>query len=255
MAFRTYGVYPFPLFSKENGIHHSCFCSVTSGSGDRPRKEGCHGCGVYSFFPVKNCRFLDVRRFRGFRLCIGQGNPNPWRRFDWLCLREVALPLGHQDKKPPKGTSQRRKNSRRQVEFSSKELGRHVLSWRLSRDRRQDLCDRKRWYLKMFFAILWLFLLDFRAYNHGLKGPQKPKTCCDTAVLRSYLSPLFLLSVRSGPVWRQDLAILSPRAHQQNEIAPEKLLNRYEKWFEKREKNPKNEPKRAQMILSPSSAA
>ena len=38
----------FPLFSQENGIHHSFFCSVTSGSGDRPRKEGCHGGGVYS---------------------------------------------------------------------------------------------------------------------------------------------------------------------------------------------------------------
>ena len=39
-SFRTYGVYPFPLFSQENGIHHSFFCSVTSGSGDRPRKGG-----------------------------------------------------------------------------------------------------------------------------------------------------------------------------------------------------------------------
>ena len=30
----------------------------------------------------------------------------------------------------------------------------------------------------------------------------------------------------------------------QNETAPEKLLNRYEKQFEKREKDPKNDPKR-----------
>ena len=50
-SFRTYGVYPCPLFSQENGIHHSFFCSVTSGSGDRRRKEGSHGGGVYSFFP------------------------------------------------------------------------------------------------------------------------------------------------------------------------------------------------------------
>ena len=50
-SFRTYGVYPFPLFSQENGVHHSFFCSVTSGSGDRPRKEGSRGGGVYSFFP------------------------------------------------------------------------------------------------------------------------------------------------------------------------------------------------------------
>ena len=49
-SFRTYGVYPFPLFSQENGIHHSFFCSVTLGSGDRPSKEGCDGGGVYSFF-------------------------------------------------------------------------------------------------------------------------------------------------------------------------------------------------------------
>ena len=50
-SFRTYGVYPFPLFSQENSIRHSFFCSVTSGSGDRPRKEGSRGGGVCSFFP------------------------------------------------------------------------------------------------------------------------------------------------------------------------------------------------------------
>ena len=42
---------PFPLFSQENGIHCSFVCSVTSASGDRPRKEASHGGGVYSFFP------------------------------------------------------------------------------------------------------------------------------------------------------------------------------------------------------------
>ena len=40
---------PFSLFSQEKGIHHSFFCSATLGSGDRPRKEGFHGGGVYSF--------------------------------------------------------------------------------------------------------------------------------------------------------------------------------------------------------------
>ena len=50
--FRTYGVYPFPLFSQENKVYTIVFFgSVTSGSGDRPRKEGCRGGGVYSFFP------------------------------------------------------------------------------------------------------------------------------------------------------------------------------------------------------------
>ena len=32
-------------------MHDSCFCSVTLGSGDRTREEGCHGGGVYSFVP------------------------------------------------------------------------------------------------------------------------------------------------------------------------------------------------------------
>ena len=42
----------------------------------------------------------------------------------------------------------------------------------------------------------------------------------------------------------------------QNEIAPEKLLNRYKKRFEKREKqDPKNDPKRDRNCFSPSQAA
>ena len=64
-------------------------------------------------------------------------------------------------------------------------------------------------------SILWLFLLDLTAYNHGLKGPQKPKTYCDNTILRSYLSPS-VFTVRSGPVWRQDLAILSPEGPRDN---------------------------------------
>ena len=67
-------------------------------------------------------------------------------------------------------------------------------------------CDRKRWRLKNCFAILSRGL---RAYNHGVKRLQKPKTYCENSILRSYLS-LSVFTVRSGPVWRQDLAILSP---------------------------------------------
>ena len=47
----TGGVDPFPLFSQQNGIHRSFFCSATSGSGDRLRKEGSQGGGAYSFSP------------------------------------------------------------------------------------------------------------------------------------------------------------------------------------------------------------
>ena len=41
----------------------------------------------------------------------------------------------------------------------------------------------------------------------------------------------------------------------QNEVAPEKLLKRYEKRFEEREKDPKNDPKRVWKMFSPSQAA
>ena len=44
-----------------------------------------------------------------------------------------------------------------------------------------------------------------------IERAQKPKTYCDNSSLRSYLSvnPPLVFTVRSGPVWRQDLAILS----------------------------------------------
>ena len=57
-------------------------------------------------------------------------------------------------------------------------------------------------------AILCLFLLDLRACNHGLKGPQKPKTYFDYSS-SAILSFTPILIVRLGPVWQQDLAILS----------------------------------------------
>ena len=41
----------------------------------------------------------------------------------------------------------------------------------------------------------------------------------------------------------------------QNETAPEKCLNRYEKRIEKRENDPKNDLKRDRIIFSPSQAA
>ena len=67
------------------------------------------------------------------------------------------------------------------------------LSSRLSRDRRQDLYDRKRWCLKTCSAILWLFCLISGHRIMVWKGPRSPKHSAMIAVLRSYLSPLFLL--------------------------------------------------------------
>ena len=43
--------YSLSLVFPGDGIHHSLLCSVTSGSGDRPRKEGCDGGGVHCFLP------------------------------------------------------------------------------------------------------------------------------------------------------------------------------------------------------------
>ena len=42
-------------------------------------------------------------------------------------------------------------------------------------------------------ASLWLFLLDLSAYNHGLKGPQKPKHMATIAFCTPIFHPLSLL--------------------------------------------------------------
>ena len=45
------------------------------------------------------------------------------------------------------------------------------------------------------------------------RAPRSPY--CDNSILQSYLSPS-VFTVRSGPVWRQDLAILSPEGPRDN---------------------------------------
>ena len=62
---------------------------------------------------------------------------------------------------------------------------------------------------KMFSDPVAVYFLDFRAHNHGLKGPQKAKTFCNNSSF-AILSFTPIPTVRSGPAWRQDLAILSP---------------------------------------------
>ena len=64
----------------------------------------------------------------------------------------------------------------------------------------------------------------FQACNHAVwKGPRSPKQIATIAVLRSYLSPS-VFTVRSGPVWRQDLAILSPKGPRDNTCQLRTLL-------------------------------
>ena len=55
-SFRTYGVYPFPLFSQENGIHHSVFCSARGRATDRERGVPRWWCIL--FFPLAKMRAM-----------------------------------------------------------------------------------------------------------------------------------------------------------------------------------------------------
>ena len=94
-SFRTYGVYPFPLFSQANGIHHSLFCFVTSGSGDRPRKEGCHGGGVYSFFPCFEMRTLGaIPLLRACALEVRYSLHSHMKRMQHACDTPCAIASG-----------------------------------------------------------------------------------------------------------------------------------------------------------------
>ena len=77
------------------------------------------------------------------------------------------------------------------------------------RKRRKDNKNNRSNRCCTLVAALLSSSYGFRAHNHGLKGPQKPKTYCDNNMF-SLLSFTPILTVRLGPVWRQDLAILSP---------------------------------------------
>ena len=68
----VYALFPCFLFSQGNGMHHRCFFSAASGSGDRAREEGLSGpvlrvtarlsqgyppivrCGVFGAFNMAN---------------------------------------------------------------------------------------------------------------------------------------------------------------------------------------------------------
>ena len=66
------------------------------------------------------------------------------------------------------------------------------LSWHLSHARQVTGSLQQRATLSQnMFCNLVIVLLAFKAYNDGLKKPQKPKTYCDNKLIRSYLSPLY----------------------------------------------------------------
>ena len=49
-SFRTYGACPFHLLSQKNGIHHSFFCSVSSGGRATDREKRGAMVMVYTLF-------------------------------------------------------------------------------------------------------------------------------------------------------------------------------------------------------------
>ena len=59
----------------------------------------------------------------------------------------------------------------------------------------------------------------------------------------------------TGKSLRMSLSKLLRAARLQNKVATEIVLNQYEKWFEKRKRDPKNDPTRARKMFSPSHAA
>ena len=68
--------------------------------------------------------------------------------------------------------------------------------------------------------MLWLFLLDFKAYNRGFKGHQKPKTHCDNSSF-AILSFTLVLIVRSGPVCQRNSRRLWQSQRRKSRSVPE----------------------------------
>ena len=80
-------------------------------------------------------------------------------------------------------------------------------------DRRRDLATGSNSVSKIVLRSCGCFCLISRQTIMVWKAPRNPKQIAIIAVLRPYLSTLFLLlgrESRLGTVWRQDLAILSP---------------------------------------------
>ena len=102
----------FPCFPRKMVCTIAFFCSVTSGSGDRPKKEGCHGGGVYSYFPDNMLRKQGEPRKPGDE--ISENNPwskQPTYRVPKLnsnMVQECAI-LGSRISTPPKGLSKFKK--------------------------------------------------------------------------------------------------------------------------------------------------
>ena len=62
-SFRTYGVYPFPLFSQENGIHHSFFLLCDLRITRQTEKGGVPRWWSILFFPLKCVRYPPLRYY------------------------------------------------------------------------------------------------------------------------------------------------------------------------------------------------
>ena len=78
----------FPCFPRKMAYTVVFFCSVASGSGDRPRKEGCHSGGVYPFFP---CSGRQTRVSSVFFFVLRGGGPNPSLASGHGCFSQIGF--------------------------------------------------------------------------------------------------------------------------------------------------------------------
>ena len=97
-------------------------------------------------------------------------------------------------------------------------MGAQFLSWHLSSRQATGSLQWEAIVSQNLFCDPVAVFAHFRAFNHGLKE-QKPKTYCDNSSF-AILSLTSALIVRSGPVWRQHLAILAPAGPRDSTCQP-----------------------------------
>ena len=141
------------------------FSSVTSGSGDRPRKEGCHGGGVYSFFPNS---FFQVFNsvFDFFWLFGPRGREGPGTLFETFYRGH----LGSQHPSP---------NVKTLCNFET-QLWLEIIT---SRDAQSACFKRSRTSCReTIFGLFWAnfgqkrshHVMDVSCWSFGPKGPNDP---------------------------------------------------------------------------------
>ena len=148
----------FPCFPRKMAYTIAFFCSVTSGSGDRPRKEGSHSGGVYSFRSQKGLTKPKIRtnstkefseQFKGVSVSL------PYKA---RVLRQIA----------PESSPERSAKSLRHSFFVVPFLSPNsFFPWNYSRqDWASKLAEHKAHVWKMNVVPFWKILIHWRCGNH-----------------------------------------------------------------------------------------